>query len=146
MSAALIASVLASAFCAAGAVPEGLVLQDLDYSENPVDIPNPDRGFYRANDGMVVPVEGEGEEGTQMEVGAEPVTVARARITGPGANCFILSSANNVTIRPGETNADTWAVTPRYGLPAAEFSAVLELILDDGRIFELPFTLSVLKG
>ena len=78
--------------------------------------------------------------------GAEPVTVARARITGPGANCFILSSANNVTIRPGETNADTWAVTPRYGLPAAEFSAVLELILDDGRIFELPFTLSVLKG
>ena len=25
-----------------------LVLQALDYTENPVDIPNPDRGFYRA--------------------------------------------------------------------------------------------------
>ena len=81
MSAALMASVLASASCAAGAVPEGLVLQDLDYTEDPVDIPNPDRGFYRANDGMVVPVEGEGEEGTQMEVGAEPVTVGGAQVT-----------------------------------------------------------------
>jgi hypothetical protein len=27
-----------------------LVLQELDYSENPVDIPNPDRGFERGND------------------------------------------------------------------------------------------------
>ncbi len=81
MSAALMASVLASASWAAGAVPEGLVLQDLDYTEDPADIPNPDRGFYRANDGMVVPVEGEGEEGTQMEVGAEPVTVGGAQVT-----------------------------------------------------------------
>ena len=43
-------------------IPAGLVLQDLDYTEDPVDIPNPDRGFYRANDGMVVPVTGTGEE------------------------------------------------------------------------------------
>ncbi|MCF7805443.1 MAG: hypothetical protein K9N46_08755, partial [Candidatus Marinimicrobia bacterium] len=27
-----------------------LVLQDLNYTENPVDIPNPDRGFERGND------------------------------------------------------------------------------------------------
>src|SRR5450759_1230567 len=27
-----------------------LVLQPLDYTENPVDIPNPDRGFERGND------------------------------------------------------------------------------------------------
>src|SRR5512137_2595238 len=27
-----------------------LVLQALDYTENPVDIPNPDRGFERGND------------------------------------------------------------------------------------------------
>jgi hypothetical protein len=32
-----------------------LVLQALDYTENPVDIPNPDRGFYRP-EGYVVPV------------------------------------------------------------------------------------------
>jgi len=44
-----------------------LVLQPFDYTENPVDIPNPDRGFYRANDGMVVPVSG--TEDTSMNVG-----------------------------------------------------------------------------
>lgn len=33
-----------------------LVLQALDYRENPVDIPNPDRGFYRAQE-YVVPVD-----------------------------------------------------------------------------------------
>ena len=34
-----------------------LVLQALDYTENPVDIPNPDRGFYRPHS-YVIPVEG----------------------------------------------------------------------------------------
>ena len=34
-----------------------LVLQKLNYTENPVDIPNPDRGFYRP-EGYVVPVDG----------------------------------------------------------------------------------------
>lgn len=33
-----------------------LVLQSLDYTENPVDIPNPDRGFYRPQS-FIVPVE-----------------------------------------------------------------------------------------
>ncbi|MEP7258766.1 MAG: DUF4832 domain-containing protein [Flavitalea sp.] len=33
-----------------------LVLQALDYTENPVDIPNPDRGFYKAAE-FVVPVD-----------------------------------------------------------------------------------------
>jgi hypothetical protein len=35
-----------------------LVLQLLDYTENPVDIPNPDRGFYRPQS-YIVPVESE---------------------------------------------------------------------------------------
>ena len=34
-----------------------LVLQALDYTENPVDIPNPDRGFYRP-ESYVIPVDG----------------------------------------------------------------------------------------
>ncbi len=34
-----------------------LVHQTLDYTENPVDIPNPDRGFYRP-EGYVIPVDG----------------------------------------------------------------------------------------
>lgn len=55
-----------------------LVDQKLDYTENPVDIPNPDRGFYRANDGMVVPVTGSGS-GT-MNVGQNPTTVGGATV------------------------------------------------------------------
>ncbi len=35
-----------------------LVLQTLDYTENPVDIPNPDRGFYRPQS-YVIPVQSE---------------------------------------------------------------------------------------
>lgn len=35
-----------------------LVLQDLNYTENPVDIPNPDRGFYNPHAGGVVPIAG----------------------------------------------------------------------------------------
>ena len=35
-----------------------LVLQALDYTENPVDIPNPDRGFYRPQS-YVIPVQSE---------------------------------------------------------------------------------------
>ena len=54
-----------------------LAHQALDYTENPVDIPNPDRGFYRANDGMVVPVTAtEESRSQQMNVGAEPAEVA----------------------------------------------------------------------
>ena len=56
------------------------VAQDLDYTENPVDVPNPDRGFYVANDGMVVPVEGEGDN-REMNVGAEPTTVGGVEVT-----------------------------------------------------------------
>lgn len=57
-----------------------LVPQELDYTENPVDIPNPDRGFYRANDGMVVPVMGSGDGDGIMNVGQEPVTVGGAQV------------------------------------------------------------------
>ena len=47
-------------FCTAFAVScqAPLVLQPLDYTENPVDIPNPDRGFYRPQS-YVVPIESE---------------------------------------------------------------------------------------
>ena len=41
-----------------------LVLQPLDYTENPIDIPNPDRGFVKSNDDhtsdgpLILPVSG----------------------------------------------------------------------------------------
>lgn len=56
-----------------------LVRQKLDYTEHAVDIPNPDRGFYQSNDGMVVPVSGPGT-GT-MAVGDEPVKVGGAWVS-----------------------------------------------------------------
>ena len=36
--------------CAGDREAAPLVKQGLDYTENPVDIPNPDRGFERGND------------------------------------------------------------------------------------------------
>lgn len=57
---------------------QGLVLQKLDYTEAEGDIPNPDRGFYKANDGMVVPVEGNGS-GT-IQTGQTPSYVGTTKI------------------------------------------------------------------
>lgn len=45
------------AACTAGH-EASMIKQDLDYTENPVDIPNPDRGFYRPHS-YVVPVDGD---------------------------------------------------------------------------------------
>lgn len=58
---------------------EALVPQGLDYTEDPVDIPNPDRGFYIPNDGMVVPVSGKGKG--EMDVGETPKTVSNVSIS-----------------------------------------------------------------
>ncbi|MBO7711623.1 MAG: DUF4874 domain-containing protein, partial [Lachnospiraceae bacterium] len=103
MNAFLISSVLAFSSCAAGAAPEGLVLQDLDYTEDPVDIPNPDRGFYRANDGMVVPVTGKGEEETKMETGEAPVTVGGAQVITRVSHVYfdLRNFSDNAITRPG---------------------------------------------
>jgi len=78
------ALLLTTGVAAQGAVPDdgsaaALVPQGLDYTENPVDVPNPDRGFYRANDGMVVPVSGTGS-GT-VNVGDSPVIVGGATVS-----------------------------------------------------------------
>ena len=59
--------ILFFAFCLVASVVKAqapLVLQPLDYTENPVDIPNPDRGFVKSNDDhtsdgpLVLPVSG----------------------------------------------------------------------------------------
>lgn len=46
-----------------------LVLQALDYSENPIDVPNPDRGFYRPSR-YIVPVEGTDTEPSIPSLGS----------------------------------------------------------------------------
>lgn len=63
-----------------GCAPEAgeMVKQDLDYTEATGDVPNPDRGFYKANDGMVVPVSGEGW-GT-IQTGKSPSYVGGTKV------------------------------------------------------------------
>ena len=55
-----------------------MVLQDLDYTEASGDIPNPDRGFYKANDGMVVPVDNSGWGA--IETGKSPSYVGGTKV------------------------------------------------------------------
>ena len=77
LSAVLITALLLTLGACPALADDALKPQALDYTENPVDVPNPDRGFYRANDGMVVPVEATPESlGQKVNVGAEPANVA----------------------------------------------------------------------
>jgi len=64
-----IAIILMMGFTVSCSGSSSLAPQDLDYTEDPVDIPNPDRGVYRANDGMVVPIEGSGENDSMVVSG-----------------------------------------------------------------------------
>ena len=53
----LVSTALLAIACADNKKEAPLVLQTLDYTENPIDIPNPDRGFYRP-ESFVIPVDG----------------------------------------------------------------------------------------
>ncbi|MEJ2635876.1 MAG: DUF4832 domain-containing protein [Calditrichia bacterium] len=64
----LVLTGLLNVACAGDGKEAPLVLQALDYTENPVDIPNPDRGFYRPQE-YVVPVD-EGETPSLPDLGA----------------------------------------------------------------------------
>ena len=83
-----------------------VVEQNLNYTENPVDIPNPDRGFYRANDGMVVPVTAtEESDSQQMNVGEDPVDVAGVQVETRLSHVYFdlrNFSGNAITSRPRE--------------------------------------------
>ena len=84
----LILSLLLSSVSMVAADPgvPALEPQDLDYTENPVDVPNPDRGFYRANDGNVIPVTGTstpsitGANGSTADIGTSNTVPVETRI------------------------------------------------------------------
>ena len=85
-----------------GQMEEGMRLQDLCYEEAAQDVPNPDRGFYRANDGMVVPV-GEGDVAAPwLEVGAEPVSVAGTMVETRISHMYfdLRNFSNNAFVGP----------------------------------------------
>lgn len=83
-----------------------LVLQDLNYTENPVDVPNPDRGFYRPQS-FVVPV------------GSEPapdITNLEATIVGTSVEVDSRIVYMEFDLRNFSSNS------PLNGLPLGEWS------------------------
>jgi len=109
------------------AVP--LVLQELDYTENPVDIPNPDRGFYRPQE-YVVPV-GDGESPDLPDLGAiiSGTTVfVNARIVYMSFDLRNFSSnapLNGLPIGPWSAEG---AAPPEYGKTQPLTAAALDYI------------------
>ncbi len=93
------------------AAEEQLVPQNLDYTEDPVDIPNPDRGFYIPNDGMVVPVSGKGKG--EMEVGETPQIVSNVSIATRISHVYFdlrNYSSNALTAKPKSgTSSSSWS-------------------------------------
>lgn len=85
-----------------------LVAQNLNYEENPIDIPNPDRGFYVSNDGMIVPVEG--DPGDILNVGAEPTDVAGVEVQTMVSHMYfdLRNYSSNAYLSRGERYNDEY--------------------------------------
>jgi hypothetical protein len=106
-----------------------LVLQALDYTENPVDIPNPDRGFYRPQE-YVVPVDDSGTPGLpDLGTVISGTTVfVNARIVYMSFDLRNFSSnapLNGMPIGPWSADGDH---PPDYGTTQPLIPAALEYI------------------
>ncbi len=107
-----------------------LVPQELNYTENPIDIPNPDRGFYRPSS-YVVPVDAINEELNFPDLGATiaGTTVSvKANIVYMGFDMRNFSSnapLNGIPLGPWSAND---AVVPEYGTTQPLTPAALEYI------------------
>jgi hypothetical protein len=92
-----------------------LVLQALDYTENPVDIPNPDRGFYRPQS-YVIPVSGGNPTIPSLSVNITGTTVAvNARIVYMEFDLRNFSSNAPTNRRPIGPWSAGGALAPDYG-------------------------------
>ncbi|MFZ0390513.1 MAG: DUF4874 domain-containing protein, partial [Calditrichia bacterium] len=80
-----------------------LVRQDLNYTENPVDIPNPDRGFYNPGAGGVVPVSGGTHGGGSL--------AGLTRIKGTNTDVEVRISYASFNLRNFSGNARVEGVT-----------------------------------
>ncbi len=106
-----------------------LVLQELDYTENPVDIPNPDRGFYRPQE-YVVPVDGK-EKPDFPELGSTitgTTVFVNARIVYMSFDLKNFSSnapLNRLPIGPWSDDDD---IPPDYGTTQPLTPAALDYV------------------
>ena len=123
----LVLSGAASAAESIGDAP--LVLQDLDYTENPIDIPNPDRGFYRANDGNIVPVSGGAGGGS---ANSSVVTISGAAINPRIAHMYFdlrnFSSQAGGTTQPLTEPALSYIRATLQKVRAGEGVAILRFV------------------
>ncbi|MFO7889405.1 MAG: DUF4832 domain-containing protein [bacterium] len=105
-----------------------LVLQDLNYTENPVDIPNPDRGFYRPHR-YVVPVDGGTPEFPDLGAVITGTTVfVNARIIYMSFDLKHFSSnapINGLPIGPWSDESDS---PPDYGTTRPLTPAAIEYV------------------
>ncbi len=111
-----------------------LVLQTLDYTENPVDIPNPDRGFYRPQS-YVIPV----ENGSLPSIPDLTATIAGTKVTVNSRIVYMEFDLRNFSSnapldgRPigpwGGDSAPTYGVTQPLTTAALDYvrSALLQI-------------------
>ncbi|MDT0678559.1 DUF4832 domain-containing protein [Autumnicola musiva] len=134
-SALLIAGLVLICFFCAGQATEGddrvglLVLQDLDYTENPIDIPNPDRGFYRPQE-YVVPVDAK-ETPDLPELGSTitgTTVFVNARIIYMSFDLKNFSSNAPLNRLPKGPWSEDENVEPDYGTTQALTPAALDYV------------------
>ena len=108
---------------------DSLVLQPLDYTENPVDIPNPDRGFYRARS-YVIPVEpGTSPQVPDLSVNISGTTVpVDCRIVYMEYDLRNFSSNAPLNGIPLGHWSDPDAIAPDYGTTQPLTQAALDYI------------------
>lgn len=105
-----------------------LVLQVLDYTENPIDIPNPDRGFYRP-DIYVIPVERESPELLDLTTTITGTKVSvDARIVYMEFSLKNFSSNAPLNRKPIGPWSKLGALPPDYGTTQALTPAALDYV------------------
>ena len=106
-----------------------LVLQDINYTENPIDIPNPDRGFYRPQS-YIIPVDSGTTPGfPNLSATISGTTVAvNARIIYMEFNLRNFSSNAPFNRRPIGLWSAEGALAPDYGKTQPLTSAALDYV------------------
>lgn len=107
-----------------------LVLQELNYKENPVDIPNPDRGFYRRST-LIVPVDAIENEPVFPDLGATiagTTVFVNARIVYMQFDLKNFSSNAPLNAMPLGSWSSENAVAPEYGTTQPLTPAALDYI------------------
>lgn len=105
-----------------------LVLQALDYTENPVDIPNPDRGFYRPQS-YVIPVDGGTPGFPDLSATISGTTVpVDARIVYMEFDLRNFSSNAPLNGKPAGPWSAAGARTPDYGTTQPLTPAALDYV------------------